>query len=80
MFECSFSHAYVICPGCVFVCCHFSVVDNVSDKAVIVKGAVFFYAAVARFWRRDGCLSAEDILVVFVDDGGHVFCAAVTNF
>ena len=47
LFECSFSHAYVVFPGCVFVCCHFSVVDNVSGKAVVVQGAVFFYAAVA---------------------------------
>ena len=47
LFECSFSHAYVIFPGSVFVCCHFSVADNVSGEAVIVQGAVFFYAAVA---------------------------------
>ena len=47
LFECSFSHAYVISFGCVFVCCHLSVLDNVSGEAVIVQRAVFFYAAVA---------------------------------
>ena len=40
LFECSFSHAYVVFPGCVFVCCHFSVVDNVSGEAVVVQGAI----------------------------------------
>ena len=40
LFECSFSRAYVVFPGCVFVCCHFSVVDNVSGEAVVVQGAV----------------------------------------
>ena len=49
LFECSFSYAYVVFPGCVFVCCHFSVVDSVSGEAVVVQGAVFFYAAVAWF-------------------------------
>ena len=57
-----------------------SVVDNVSGEAVVVQGAVFFYAAVAWFWCWGGCFSVEGFLVVFVDDGGHVFCAAVTNF
>ena len=46
-FEGSFSHAYVIFPGCVFVCGHFSIVDNVSGEAVIVQREVFFYAAIA---------------------------------
>ena len=56
LFECSFSHAYVVFPGCVFVCCHFSVVDNVSGEAVVVQGAVFFYAAVAWFGAGVGVL------------------------
>ena len=47
LLEFSFSHAYVVFPGCVFVCCHLSVADNVSGEAVVVQGAVFFYAAVA---------------------------------
>ena len=42
LFECSFSHAYVVFPGCVFVCCHFSVVDNVSGEAVVLQGQSSF--------------------------------------
>ena len=47
LFVCSFSHAYIIFPGCIFVCGHFSIVDIVSGEAVTVQRAVFFYAAVA---------------------------------
>ena len=36
LFECPFSRAYVIFPGCVLVCGHFGIVDNVSGEAVIV--------------------------------------------
>ena len=42
LFECSFSHAYVIFPCFVFVCYHFSVVDNASGEAVTVQRAVSF--------------------------------------
>ena len=72
LLECSFSHAYVVFPGCVFICCHLSVVGNVSGEAVIDQGAVFFYAAVALFWCWDGCFSVVHVYI-FIHSSVHVY-------
>ena len=47
LLECSFSQAHVDCPCVVFVCGHFSIIDNVSGEGFIVHRAVFLYSAVA---------------------------------